>query len=1757
MRYTLLRCLLLMLTLPHLATAQELMISGTISDIAGDPAEFPITVFLTGDANLTTLTNDEGYYEFTGLQVEGNYSVRPSFEGFNEDICLTIGDICILEAYLNNAIELTPSQLIQADVNADGSVDNNDLIRLRQAVLEGSAIDTPTIIFDWINPEFPTELSGLSTFTFTNLIDFGTADFRYLPKGDLTQGCPDTGVSPNSLDLSLSGPTNIAPGENFCIDVLANTYSNLSGFEVALSWTSFNCSFENVVQNTSLPGQFTFVSDQSSFTATYQQTANGSLPSGTVLFSLCFDAGNIVNTNINIGFADRDYPILALQEDCSEFTGSGNGNGPELQIPIVPLIDCDLEPIFTFIGTDVECCYNLGFNDIDPFGDAIFGIRLTTLDGNTIVGNGVPGPGVSMNATGNTIREFTTDDGSGFGGTGDFYSFCFGDIVSIPQLVKLEFLADDLQTVICTDTLISECAVNTSGDCENAVSSLNISSGIDAAGIPLTNGTVDPQWEFMNAPPLNGPTPSGISLPDAFAIREHFSSWNTLDLPSPLAKVISPRSAAAFSVNNLDIAQPWRARRQFCICEETEVTIAGATQADDQGIIHLYRDDNPSVSLGQVGNSYLYDGSQKPFKQDSAFSFTTVLAPGSYHLEYELLNRGRGAMGFILGAEITTPSGEPLIVEKGPGCQFGTITLQKLNDLNCNGERDPKEGSLNGWTFNLRDTTTNTTYTGVTDVFGEVIFRLLPYGTYEVTELIQAPWMASSQLPIYVTVDENGDTKVVDILNKSPESCSCIDADIFSIPNEDPNSENCCYEVRISNEFGPYYDSIAVIGAGLSPTLLSQLATYGTVSTAGDTIYVSGLVPEVIDLPLLQFCIEAEGRHDVEILWFHQGEVVCDDLYPVECPDDCNGFQAENTSQDDCCIMLDFDNIGNDVINALSVRVINGATIDGSSVSFPVDHQIIGSNSTSRTIARLDGTPLGANVDSLIGFCLHEVTTPTQTIVIDYLGRDYATIVCSDTLMLECPVSPSCLQVLEETVTLDCENDSLRLQMLMVKPMDYIDSVGLIKVIIRAPSNMDTTLVYDLTNAPLYPGDAFSLDEILPYTPLAGEDSLCVLITAHDGPEERVCCFADSLCIPIPICNPCDYYSAEMQPLEEDSCCYYLIVEDFHPQAGYFDSLHLDLISSAAGIASINYLTNGNWAGNPATNDEWSRVAQQSGPDTIAIVCLNEALPPLDTSFFQIDFLHFGDPDTLICSDTLYGTCPMDPVIDMPCDSIESDLLVSEEDSCCYWLVVEELYTQAGYFDSLRLSILSTTAGVRSFSYINNNNWAGNNSSANAEWMRTGQFNGPDTIAFICLEEALPPSDTTIFELDFLHFGDPDTLICSDTLVATCPKEIEPCDSLSAMLELMPIGEDSCCYDVYITNNYSATDISSVTVDLLNGPVSTFGGIQLTPIPTGWNFPTTNVINNSYTFTHSSGNIPLGTTKLFNFCLEESISTDSTYIGVSFQLPEEEICTDTVAAYCPDCAAVVNDTLGCYNNGSYLYRFSFTNLSDSPVNAVRILDAVGSTDPLLNSQIFRLPVTVPIGGTYSGTLPVQLRDLNGDGEFCFDIVLRYILPESDINIECCYINHCIELPSCEELPQFECPNPGFAEDIPLLPELDAPVCGCDLVRYQNWTYAVQAGEIVWYPANADGECIFTLTDDTPSLELFPNPVNNNVLINSSRPGPAQLELINFSGSTGQRKAVNFSNNPIRLDVSHQPPGVYTVIVRYPDGQLAYKKFIKQ
>lgn len=319
------------------------------------------------------------------------------------------------------------------------------------------------------------------------------------------------------------------------------------------------------------------------------------------------------------------------------------------------------------------------------------------------------------------------------------------------------------------------------------------------------------------------------------------------------------------------------------------------------------------------------------------------------------------------------------------------------------------------------------------------------------------------------------------------------------------------------------------------------------------------------------------GTHSIDCIAFDAADNrdSCSFNITVDCAvePNCSGLSLELNSLDSinhgCCYSLDFNNTSNTPIYAINLKALGGMSID-----YELSDGFFTPNFNLFEVL-LSPHPLGQmpnNASAFTNICLDNVYHSPQELVVEYWDENYS-VFCTDTLTLECPVEANCLEIVSDSLVCDSLGYSYNVDITIPNGSDF--DIGLIKMNVTAPAALAGSYPLHFPS-PLSAGDQaqlnFQIPSTLGYTSL---DSLCFILTAHNGPDEQLCCFALDHCLPFPNCDPCADVSANAIAL--DSCCYRLELDNGYTDApAYFTQIQSSIISEGAQFSAISYdLTDG------------------------------------------------------------------------------------------------------------------------------------------------------------------------------------------------------------------------------------------------------------------------------------------------------------------------------------------------------------------------------------------------------------------------------------------------------------------------------------------------------------------------------------------------------------------------------------------------------
>lgn len=269
-------------------------------------------------------------------------------------------------------------------------------------------------------------------------------------------------------------------------------------------------------------------------------------------------------------------------------------------------------------------------------------------------------------------------------------------------------------------------------------------------------------------------------------------------------------------------------------------------------------------------------------------------------------------------------------------------------------------------------------------------------------------------------------------------------------------------------------------------------------------------------------------------------------------------------------------------------------------------------------------------------------------------------------------------------------------------------------------------------------------------------------------------------------------------------------------------------------------------------------------------------------------------------------------------------------------------------------------------------------------------------------------------------FSSPDGCCwCYDSLCIEIPSCV--CNEVGATVTGDPLN---CCYSLNLQNNFSGTHFTQVTLRTLEAGV-TFSTWYTN---TANNYYSTNyypdnqihLINDPANFPNSY--IPLGNSaNVLNFCLQGYTSTTQNVL-VQWMRGDSVVCIDTITVNCvppppeTECTQLINDSLTCLPDGTFLYTFYVKNNSTHTTTGFQFNPvSSGLFTPANFSNVTIAP------GMISSQQSMVISGVSPGSQFCFNISLyeHVLITGQQYYDWCCYSTEiCKTTPNC--IPANEC-----------------------------------------------------------------------------------------------------------------------------------------
>ncbi len=287
-------------------------IEGAISTEGNEPVE-DVDVELSGDSETMVETNSEGTFQFEGLPVGGDYTVKPVKQ---DDLLNGVStfDLVLMQKHILGVQLLdSPYKMISADVNGSQSITTLDMINLRKVILN---IDTEFsnnsswrfIHEDYTFPEVNDPWRDLfpEVYSINNLPEGEamTAGFIAVKIGDVNGNAivNNAMIEPRSVSGSLKlqlEDATLEKGEEFTVNFSAEDLRKIDGYQFALQLGD-GLELIDLIYGIAGEESFGIFTDKNLITTSWVGEANDG-----VLFSLVVRATQPVQLSEAIGLSDR------------------------------------------------------------------------------------------------------------------------------------------------------------------------------------------------------------------------------------------------------------------------------------------------------------------------------------------------------------------------------------------------------------------------------------------------------------------------------------------------------------------------------------------------------------------------------------------------------------------------------------------------------------------------------------------------------------------------------------------------------------------------------------------------------------------------------------------------------------------------------------------------------------------------------------------------------------------------------------------------------------------------------------------------------------------------------------------------------------------------------------------------------------------------------------------------------------------------------------------------------------------------------------------------------------------------------------------------------------------------------------------------------------------------------------------------------------------------------------------------------------
>ncbi|MBK9256890.1 MAG: PKD domain-containing protein [Saprospiraceae bacterium] len=348
----------------------------------------------------------------------------------------------------------------------------------------------------------------------------------------------------------------------------------------------------------------------------------------------------------------------------------------------------------------------------------------------------------------------------------------------------------------------------------------------------------------------------------------------------------------------------------------------------------------------------------------------------------------------------------------------------------------------------------------------------------------------------------------------------------------------------------------------------------------------------------------------------------------------------------DCCYFLNYFNSQDSLMSM--VISTNDADINAVIGSVLPPFSILGTTANSVTLANITpGTPLPkATIPGFIKICAKNITNSPVVINISWNWPEYSAL-CQDSVILDCEMDKECVFILEDEIICN-EDGGYQYTVTICNPIDNTFPFGFIDLTEIAPPGVIVSPGFYNLGTPIPPGGCQTFVFLLTGPNLPNQQFCFNMVVHENNPlthPNSLCCSLDSIyCIHLPGCNPCDsVYVEAVLPTEEDSCCYNIVLNNYHDNNTY---VGVQICSLTPGtLLNLNNNIGSGWTtvNYSPTNFilEYTAGYMPISSFTLPQICV--AASDVAFSDIEIKWLEYHlDGYITLCSDTVQFFCPGD-----------------------------------------------------------------------------------------------------------------------------------------------------------------------------------------------------------------------------------------------------------------------------------------------------------------------------------------------------------------------------------------------------------------------------------------------------------------------------------------------------------------------------------